>query len=71
MLASCAAYQDGHKLADLSLADIAQYLQKPHAFVWVELHDTTAAELGQLQQTFDLHPLAVEDALTGHQRPKI
>jgi magnesium transporter len=71
MLASCAAYQDGHKLADVALADIAQYLQKPHGFVWVELHDATAAELGQLQQAFDLHPLAVEDALTGHQRPKI
>jgi magnesium transporter len=71
MLASCAAYQDGHKLADIPLAEIAQYLPKPHAFVWVELHDATAAELGELQQAFNLHPLAVEDALTGHQRPKI
>ena len=71
MLASCAAYQDGHKLADVALADIGQYLQKPHGFVWVELHDATAAELSELQQAFNLHPLAVEDALTGHQRPKI
>ena len=71
MLASCAAYQDGHKLADIPLAEIAQYLPKPHGFVWVELHDATAAELGELQQAFNLHPLAVEDALTGHQRPKI
>jgi magnesium transporter len=71
MLASCAAYQEGTKIGDIAIADIAQQLQQPHSFVWVELHDPTAAELAQLQTAFDLHPLAVEDALVGHQRPKI
>jgi magnesium transporter len=71
MLASCAAYQDGTKLGDIPVAGIAQYLQQPHTFVWVELHDPNADELAELQRAFDLHPLAVEDALVGHQRPKI
>jgi magnesium transporter len=71
MLTSCAAYRDGKKTGDIAVADIAQYLQQPHSFVWVELHDPNAAELAELQKVFELHPLAVEDALVGHQRPKI
>jgi magnesium transporter len=71
MLANCAAYKDGTKVGDISVENIAQSLQQPHSFVWVELHDPTAEELSELQKVFDLHPLAVEDALVGHQRPKI
>ena len=35
------------------------------------LADPEPADLAHLQQAFDLHPLAVEDAQAGHQRPKI
>ncbi|HEV3010531.1 MAG TPA: magnesium and cobalt transport protein CorA, partial [Burkholderiales bacterium] len=35
------------------------------------LRDATAEELAEMQEEFDLHPLAVEDARLGHQRPKI
>jgi magnesium transporter len=71
MLVSCAAYQDGKKLGDLDIDRIADYLQRPDCFVWVALHDPTAAELGDMQRVFGLHPLAVEDAQAGHERPKI
>jgi magnesium transporter len=71
MLISCAAYQDGKKLADVSLDEIPSYLHRPNCFVWVALRDPPAATLEELQHTFDLHPLAVEDARVGHQRPKI
>jgi magnesium transporter len=71
MLISCVAYQDGTKVGDISAAQIAEYLHRPHCFVWVALRDATAAELGEMQKAFDLHPLAVEDALVGHQRPKV
>jgi magnesium transporter len=40
-------------------------------FVWVGLHEPTSAELDQVSALFDLHPLAVEDALHAHQRPKL
>jgi len=71
MLINCVAYQQGKKLADIPVADINAYLDKPDCFVWVALRDTTEAELLAMQQKFNLHELAVEDALHGHQRPKI
>jgi magnesium transporter len=71
MLISCVAYQDGTKVGDISAAQIGAYLQRPNCFVWVALQDPSAAELGEMQKAFDLHPLAVEDALVGHQRPKV
>jgi magnesium transporter len=40
-------------------------------FVWVGLHEPTSAELDQVSALFELHPLAVEDALHAHQRPKL
>ena len=67
----CAAYQDGKKLADIAVADIPAYLDRPGCFIWVALHDPEPAVLGELQSIFGLHPLAVEDASVGHQRPKI
>jgi magnesium transporter len=71
MLINCAAYQDGKKLGDIGAASIAEYLQRPGCFVWVALHNPTAEELSGMQRAFGLHPLAVEDAQAGHERPKI
>jgi magnesium transporter len=71
MLVNCVAYEDGRKLADIDKHEISNYLARTGAFVWVALRDTTAEELAEMQAEFDLHPLAVEDARVGHQRPKI
>jgi magnesium transporter len=71
MLVNCVAYQNGRKLADIEKHEISNYLSRPGCFVWVALRDTTEAELAEMQEEFDLHPLAVEDARHGHQRPKI
>jgi len=71
MLVNCVAYEDGRKLADIELGDIHTYLERPGCFVWVALKDATPDELEQMREQFDLHPLAVEDARHGHQRPKI
>jgi magnesium transporter len=71
MLINCVAYQEGRKLADIDFREIHSYLAKPGCFVWVALKDATDAELEQMREEFDLHPLAVEDARHGHQRPKI
>jgi magnesium transporter len=40
-------------------------------FVWVGLHEPTEDELEAVADLYDLHPLAVEDALSAHQRPKL
>lgn len=71
MLITCAAYQDGKKIGDIDVAQIADYLSRPNCFVWVALRDPAAADLAEMQRAFGLHPLAVEDAQVGHQRPKI
>ena len=71
MLINCVAYQDGKKLADISIEAISDYVERPDCFVWVALQDGTADELSQMQHEFGLHELAVEDARRGHQRPKI
>jgi len=71
MLINCVAYQDGSKLADLDIEQISDYLERPGCFVWVALRDATDAELETMREEFALHPLAVEDAHKGHQRPKM
>ncbi len=71
MLINCVAYEDGAKLADIPVEDISEYISRPGCFVWVALSDATPQELAEMQMEFDLHPLAVEDAQHGHQRPKV
>jgi magnesium transporter len=71
MLINCAAYQEGKKLQDIDIEAISDYVSRPDCFVWVALRDATDKELSKMQEEFGLHPLAVEDAHHGHQRPKI
>ena len=71
MLINCVAYQDGKRLAEIQPSEIHRYLAMPGCFVWVALLERDPAVLEQMREEFDLHPLAVEDAQIGHQRPKI
>ncbi|OUM02372.1 magnesium/cobalt transporter CorA [Variovorax sp. JS1663] len=71
MLVNCVVYENGTKLADIPVARISEYAALPGCFVWVALHDASPAELEEVRQEFELHPLAVEDAQHGHQRPKV
>jgi magnesium transporter len=71
MLINCVVYEDGTKLADIPVSEISEYASLPGCFVWVALHDATPQELAEVQAEFGLHPLAVEDAHNGHQRPKV
>jgi magnesium transporter len=70
-LINCVAYQDGAKLADITVEQISDYLKRPGTFVWVALRDASDEQLATMQKEFGLHELAVEDARHGHQRPKI
>ena len=71
MLISCVVYANGRKVADIPVEDISEYVTRPDCFVWVALFEPSREELDQMAEEFDLHPLAVEDARSGHQRPKI
>ncbi|HEX5961956.1 MAG TPA: magnesium and cobalt transport protein CorA [Rhodanobacteraceae bacterium] len=72
MVANCAAYDaQGHKLRDITLDEISDFLAQPSGFVWVGLVEPDEPLLEKLQGEFNLHELAVEDAHSAHQRPKI
>ncbi len=71
MIINCVVYQQGHKLADISPTDISEYVTRPDCFVWVGLLDPPPEEIGEMASEFGLHPLAIEDARKGNQRPKI
>jgi magnesium transporter len=71
MLINCVAYQEGKKLSDIPVEDISEYLKHAETFVWVALRDPAPGDIALMQDEFGLHELAVEDALRGHQRPKM
>jgi len=71
MIVNCVAYQNGRRIADITPEQISEYVQRPECFVWVAVKNPEPQELLAMQEEFGLHHLAVEDAMTGHQRPKI
>lgn len=68
---AAAVYSAGHKIRDIALDEGRDWASKPGHFAWIGLHDPGAEELRLLQQQFDLHELALEDALAQHTRPKL
>jgi magnesium transporter len=72
VIVDCAVYRDGSRHPGaLELDEAYAASRAPGAFVWIGLHEPTAAEFAAVQREFDLHELAVEDAVKAHQRPKI
>jgi magnesium transporter len=73
MIRNLAAYSlEGRRLRDITLEEISDALESPEVgFVWVGLYEPDGPLLLKMQEEFNLHPLAVEDALKAHQRPKI
>lgn len=66
------AYCDGRVDAqDFPLADVSDYLERANTVVWVDLLAPDEATLCELADELGLHELAVEDALSPHQRPKL
>jgi magnesium transporter len=65
-------YRDGMLDAkDFPAAQISDYLQEPGTVVWLDLCEPDRADLEVVSQEFGLHPLAVEDAVQQHERPKL
>lgn len=73
MVVNCVAYRNnGQRIGDVSIDAISDVLKEPDTFVWVGLHEPDTALLLKLQEEFDLHDLAIEDAQgAAHQRTKI
>ncbi len=71
----CAVYRDGRRLdtedGPLTPQDAMRRVRRDGGFVWIGLHEPTEAEFAGIAAEFGLHPLAVEDAVQAHQRPKL
>ncbi|MGR4884539.1 magnesium/cobalt transporter CorA [Streptomyces sp. LARHCF249] len=73
VIVDCAIYRNGRRTegpADFSDA-LAEARATGDAFLWVGMYEPTEKEFEHVRTEFGLHPLAVEDALTAHQRPKL
>ena len=69
----CAVYVDGRRLEGRwsHREAIEEVRRREEGFVWVGLHEPDAEQITDIAEAFGLHPLAVEDAVHAHQRPKI
>ena len=65
------AYAEGRKVADVRVEEAGEWASRPGHLVWIGLYEPSAALLREIQAQFRLHPLAIEDALNAHQRPKL
>ncbi|MFD3324237.1 magnesium and cobalt transport protein CorA [Streptomyces sp. NPDC058701] len=73
----CAVYRDGRRAAPglgaacLTPREAMRRVREDGGFAWIGLHEPTEDEFAGIAATFGLHPLAVEDAVHAHQRPKL
>ncbi|WNI17861.1 magnesium and cobalt transport protein CorA [Actinacidiphila sp. ITFR-21] len=77
----CAVYRGGVRCSDsVGLKDALRMVRADRSaeqcdgsdgFVWIGLHEPTEQEFAGIAEEFALHPLAVEDAVHAHQRPKL
>ena len=72
-IVDCAVYTNGERRdGTLELAEAYEKCARDNSsWVWIGLHQPTEDEFDSVQREFDLHPLAVEDAIKAHQRPKL
>lgn len=72
MIVDCAVYEEGCRRAgELELTGAVEASRCTDAFVWIGLYEPTTEEFEAVRQEFALHDLAVEDAISAHQRPKL
>ena len=65
-------YRDGVlEREGFPVEDISEHIADESAVIWLDLRDPTAEDLQVLSGEFGLHPVAVEDALHQHERPKL
>jgi magnesium transporter len=72
VIVDCAVYTNGKRRdGHLPLEQALEAASEPDSFVWIGLHEPSHDEFEAVRQEFDLHDLAVEDAIAAHQRPKL
>jgi magnesium transporter len=72
VIVDCAVYTDGvRRPGELAVEDALEAATEPQSFVWIGLLEPTAQEFEAVRAELGLHDLAVVDAISAHQRPKL
>jgi magnesium transporter len=72
MIVDSAVYVNGHRYAgEIALEETYEASRRQGCFAWIGLAEPTEDEFDSVRREFDLHELAVEDAIHAHQRPKL
>ena len=65
-------YRDGVLVGkDFPVAEISDHRAQNGCAVWADFISPTAEDLASIEEELELHPLAIEDAVHDHQRPKL
>jgi magnesium transporter len=72
VVGDCAVYEGGCRVPGrIPLDRAGDVARQTRGFVWIGLQEATAADIAEVAEEFELPPLAVEDAIKAHQRPKL
>jgi magnesium transporter len=72
VIVDSAVYEDGRRRdGNLDVHEAMEACHAPDCFTWIGLYEPTEDEFESIRTEFALHPLAVEDAIHAHERPKL
>jgi magnesium transporter len=72
VIVDCAVYEEGKRRdGEVPVHEAMEACRTPGAFTWIGLYEPTEDEFDSIRREFELHDLAVEDAIHAHQRPKL
>jgi magnesium transporter len=72
VIVDSAVYEEGlRRNGNVGVHDAMQACRHPNCFAWIGLYEPSEDEFESIRSEFDLHPLAVEDAIHAHERPKL
>jgi magnesium transporter len=72
VIVDMALYENGlRQPGEVDLEQAYEGCRRPEVFAWIGLFEPTEDEFDSVRREFDLHELAVEDAIKAHQRPKL
>jgi magnesium transporter len=72
VIVDCAVYEEGRRRDGAPpVHEAMEACRRPGAFTWIGLYEPTEGEFESIRTEFELHELAVEDAIHAHQRPKL
>jgi magnesium transporter len=72
VIVDSAIYEAGRRRnGNVDVHEAMEACHAPDCFTWIGLYEPTEEEFESIRSEFDLHPLAVEDAIHAHERPKL